>query len=1094
MDENHFLVSDELEDAIVDTQSEPATSEAEYNVLNDEKIREFFSSNELSLEMKNLFRGMDDYFNEGKLCTAIFMNRDHEVVVDAKDAEGHLRFKINRHMTTLSPGIHLRSLNNEVDYETDSDFGGGMYRPQETLNDIAQGVAACNKVRCHLNYQAVKRITFKSLALKDNLKEEWNSWPKHVRTTVKRWNAEGFHIIQLEIEMNPKYIPGERFNIGTPTWGQKWVDSIKSGYIKVIVVGSSRIKQSIDIIEDIFSFQRKSRLNEPLRVWHKNKIENIFQKDFMEFDFKPEHSDFETSQGYHDFSHCGTVKAIEMIQDDRDRFPIEREFSDRQHSLTLLSPAGYENREFIGLVKSPTGGEVDFDLRPKTFMRVDLYLNNNRKSCSRGWSAMVVSPIRKLPQEYLHLRITRGKITESEIMPDGSIQKVERWDPLDVPYIKVSSLNDDAILSAIESFPNIKAKLTIQISDSVTFKCLQAIDRLEHCPADETNTEWQDNARRILSSADLSDVAEKNGLACITESQPEFWKRHGSLDEDQKAACRQMTRTKGGVVIIDGLSGTGKTYLAQQIALQMMSCKEKKDMTVVLVDSNTGADQLAAKLDVRASSSKTAGLIPKNRYILRVHSQNSEGQITNMAFKNMEYDRPTALRNYIAYEAEDALEHELGEIAKLLRDAIKSQDYRVFQNVNDSRVRQLKFSPSLAMFRKCGMLDDIPDMIAEDITPYAEFIRCYELKLAGKKVSTADEASLKRHTAMLYQQVLEEASVIIATHTGIYCDERNMEVITKHCRILVVDDAMKCREWELYPLFAAPFEQLDMFLMAGDCKKIGPQPYGQVVSKSDAPFREQTKISLPTRLAHAGFPVCHFSQQHRMTPPLSDMLDGLFQHGCTHHNADTASNYRTNANLFRVWAGGMNRRYKGNESITTASLMRVDFTGRAVEVLKGPGQSKFCNAFIIWLMQELRFVTIWFTLDLQIGIITPYAEERNRLSKAITAFRESGQCDTDFSRVHVRTVDECQSEEFNVVFFLLTIDEKVGHIGDPERLYTALSRATGGLVVLTNYRRGHFGRGKRLLIRDTLELLKRGISIDVKWDKLPVSEFYNPRG
>lgn len=562
--------------------------------------------------------------------------------------------------------------------------------------------------------------------------------------------------------------------------------------------------------------------------------------------------------------------------------------------------------------------------------------------------------------------------------------------------------------------------------------------------------------KQYLENQDLDAIVEKvcGGLP-RDAPQP---------NDSQKAAMRLVLSPPGGVALITGPPGTGKT---ETIALIVKMLVDNGLKVLVCAPSNFATDNVASKLKQRLSDDAVIRVYPQ-AVEDRTYDTSGLEKLANVddvqaalsgptdtvispkvaesvlaKFKASIQRRPalpelslktTAVR--WAQEKADALREQRKAALAPVQEQFLSTLQSLFDNgaTPASLVNQLgQFMEEVAIAggepkpeadegqaseshkdheslirlgkkraQRANKLYDHPAIVLSDL-----------LKRKGNW-STEDGQMVRDALGQVYDMVLQEAQIVVTTlNTSATLGRYNHDVC-------IIDETTQAVEPDcLIPVKG----NIKALILVGDEKQLPPTVLS---SLEENEFHEQLTVSLFDRLKTCGLKTVILNQQYRMISQLTEHLNR------TVYDSKVVNKIRLEdrplAQLFRSW---VQARY----SLAT-NLLWLDVPNG--ETARDSTMSSFNEANVDCAhatVQEL--VAQGFNTD-DIAIITPYNAQRRLYETRV--------------KVPVHTVDSFQGRESQVIILDLVVagaeDDNLGFVRNSNRLVVARSRAQAGMVVI----------------------------------------------
>lgn len=515
----------------------------------------------------------------------------------------------------------------------------------------------------------------------------------------------------------------------------------------------------------------------------------------------------------------------------------------------------------------------------------------------------------------------------------------------------------------------------------------------------------------------------------LPEAEPIPLVTKDDLNERQIEAVTRVSKAalteKPQISLIHGPPGTGKSKVIVNIVIQILS-ENPKSQILVCAPSNAAVDELALRLlHIRTNLEfKSIKMVRVGRpEAMNVKVRNIS--LTELGRKQVEKDfflnkndQKTIKENNAEKQKSDALlELVENRIEDIKRNGVKgdlNQLYRQRQSLQNS-IKALRTK--------------------------------IEQRVDFKSLTLAEKNKINRETEEL---VLSKATVIACTLSS--CYSGMMEKIfggneKLKIPICIVDEATQCCEPEnLIPLMLG----VKKLILVGDTNQLP----ATVISKKAKEYGLDQSLFARLQKAFANEndnPVIMLNTQYRMDFPILSWPNSYFYQG---------------------------------KLIDKATVKVVPYSSyRVLNINSFQDVTKFSNTDEAEFVSKIIFVMITsvdvysFSETLQIGVITPYQNQRNVvLSKIETRLKSVSTNRRSKFIIDVNTVDSFQGQEKDVIIMSCVRSNGIGFMSDKQRLCVALTRAKSSLILCGNFKTFQRDEMWNQLLSDAR---RRGILMDV---------------
>jgi len=491
------------------------------------------------------------------------------------------------------------------------------------------------------------------------------------------------------------------------------------------------------------------------------------------------------------------------------------------------------------------------------------------------------------------------------------------------------------------------------------------------------------------------------------------------LNERQAQAVKASLSDEGGVTLVSGPPGTGKT----KVIVSTIACAARMGLRIlVCAGSNIAVDIIADRVHSDFTSSKLS--VNAVYRVMRKSSElfPGEGELL---------DEPGAAAVALIQEADDVssinatlyrdLEITLKKI-ELERAPTMSLSKRILASLTAYREGRLDNPRSSYSEREYALISDLANAISTPLTPsYPEEPE----EVARKK----HNRSLEDAWAAIQAFYIRYANVVFSTCAN--TSSRIFRDFRPH--LCIVDEAGQVSEPECLLPLVTFLRTVTNVTLVGDVKQLRPT----ATSIGQNEFVTQYQMSLFERFISAGLRPIELTMQYRMHPSICAFPNGNF-YGSQLSNNDCVL-HRHIGDRFEAWA----RKYHKCRREDRSVFISVE-DGELLQELKGTSKVNLANADVICNVVQ-SMINDGGIEPKAIMIICYYKAQVRLISSTLRRANNYS--------VKVVTVDSSQGGEAGVVI-LDTVtpggDYPLGFVKDANRLNVALTRARDGLVVVGN--------------------------------------------
>jgi AAA domain len=596
-----------------------------------------------------------------------------------------------------------------------------------------------------------------------------------------------------------------------------------------------------------------------------------------------------------------------------------------------------------------------------------------------------------------------GRTSEDAELPvfEGTVVQKPVWVDTDVDFVMLTKVPPEGKLPTVFGGT---ANLSAVFGHASAIRKIKAIHRLCY---DNIKSPMLSRMRSILLARDFSNLPVVDLCSEFADWQkdPTISRVIKGLNEFQQSALKHVLCAPGGVGIITGPPGTGKTHLIVALTKVLTILGWK---VLLCAPSNKSTDYLAGSIHLKYPELGT----------IRVYRPTAEeghmksGQATQ---EEVEDDDELTYRNIdvintLAYVKEDKrnkITHkELSLLQRCVQEATRIQ--------TNSNSRETENSNVLAFLRMLQLYRD-----------------------NAQQPSKADIKEGGRQLKQLVKSVLGQAKVVVTTCNG--GDSKDIRQFYR-ADVVIFDEAAQTDEPDT--LISLTRESVQAIILVGDAKQLQPV----VVSGHENEFGAQLEKSMQSRLVEAGYPSFQLRIQYRMLPSISDWPNQTFYDGSLLDHESTYFKRRPLAASFQKYLR-QTWNFKGANRLMVEPSIK-----QAVSGFNGSLTNHSNIDLVLYMIGKLHDQGE--IRPSQISIITFYELQRLNYVRAMETLRLSKpELYQHLNDIEVATVDSFQGRENEIIFLDLVVvggRDGVGFVRDPRRLNVATTRAKCGLVIVGN--------------------------------------------
>jgi AAA domain len=598
-----------------------------------------------------------------------------------------------------------------------------------------------------------------------------------------------------------------------------------------------------------------------------------------------------------------------------------------------------------------------------------------------------------------------GRTSEDPELPvwEGTVVQKPVWTDNDVDFVMVTKQPPEG---QMPSMTGGMANLSAVFGHASAMRKIKAIHRLCY---DSCKSPMLSRMRTILLARDFSNLELVDLCSVYADWQKDTTINAvmEGLNEYQQFALKHVLCAPGGIGIITGPPGTGKTHLIVALTKVLTILGWK---VLLCAPSNESTDHLAGSIHRKYPELGTIR-------VYRPTAEESHLKSGQAGQEEDENDEELISRNI---DVINTLAQVKGDKRNKMTHKVLSLSERCVREAQRIQERNRESN-----FQETGNLD---------VSAFLRILELYRDKLRPTKSHLKESG---KQLKKLSKSILGEAKVVVTTCNGGDCKDIRQFY---QADVVIFDEAAQTDEPDtLIPLTR---ESVMAVILVGDAKQLQPV----VVSGNENEFGTQLEQSMQSRLVSAGYPSFQLRIQYRMLPSIAEWPNLTFYNGSLLDHESTQFKRRPLAASFQNYL---------HKTWNVKGTNRLMVEPSIKQAICGPSGSLTNHGNIDLVLYMIgKLVDQGEIRSSQVSIITFYELQRLNYVRVLETLRMTKpELYQHLQDVEVATVDSFQGRENEIIFLdLVVVGERsgVGFVRDPRRLNVATTRAKCGLVIVGN--------------------------------------------
>jgi len=793
----------------------------------------------------------------------------------------------------------------------------------------------------------------------------------------------------------------------------------------------------------------KQRDSDPLRAWFDGNI-NCQPGMQKERDERPQYIIPAKTAFFHPDDYLttmfhGVVSQYEQLESQNKWFNFEARFAQLRFK---------DNRKYYMFLEM----HPEVRLSPGDVLSVCIDLR--RDSRNRDWTAVVqVSPPFVVTSDYTAI-LTRPFIRNSKEATDEEDAEDDGegfFDPTEIPAVSLIKLCDqketeDMRRLITEATPTL-VKILVRTSKEAHRRQLNGIREFDH---DRRTVEPKHSLKmQTLLANNIMSLPRVDALAPIlarhTEQEIEQAIRTqcAHFNSEQHAALGEIRDLPGGVMMLQGAAGTGKTNWMVNVAALVYTFSRTVNMQItILAGGNKAIDEFAQKVNDRLLQiyQQNPAEYPYP-IVVREHGADTEIDIYR---REAEKTRRDIVKPKVPPPEEDlTIDLSALNVARILAETYQNANARKYEHVADKRVQKIDLAMGTWMMRAAGVLSDRHPIAHADNARFAEFRGLLDRYAHGEELDKATRTHFTERASDLRDYVRSKTTVQLATLNSYH---QAKVYLGTNPQIVFTDEAGKASEADAISAFLWNSAPVRVFM--GDMFQISPTNSSSRPDDRPNDFEPQMTLTWFNRALLAGYKSRWFFKQHRYPRDICELLNEL---GDRRLLMDPAIENRDEVKRGKAFVKSL----VGHK----ASIICFNVPhSRSKRTAANPSSQNPTTLEVVFTVYE-QLLAVHGYEPKDIGIASPYSAQvqqyigtHHNMGEYLSTFtsKDDGIQERMRGMAHkiketdIFTVDSIQGLEREVIILDLTTTDRLGFLKNDSRIIVSVSRPKSLLIIVAN--------------------------------------------
>ena len=824
---------------------------------------------------------------------------------------------------------------------------------------------------------------------------------------------ENDHCYQLSIRYDDKQVVGEGIFADhiAPEFSELKAHLRTKNLIAIFIRGSQEVTSDFSRLMDQL---RLDRLRNPLLKWYPATTRPNMQKgQELKPEDRPQIEAMEPVYALHSFFDYMTRYGYGTHYNQEHVNNLLDPFAKSIHKMRFFEIPGGENRRVFFFLEMPVDEEVR--LLPGDKLQVFL---DEEQDVTKALNATITEPLPFSPINQVTGWITRPWNKEARDYKDKRDLKAISW----------QRLNDVSRATyLIMKQPPHEVGLQLITSDKPYSRSIAALEALNKIYSSTQSTQRQKDNLKFLLGNHMDLVAKVDMYHGIRPKIPQPFKVM-SLNAGQLHTVMMTDKLPGGNLLVHGPPGTGKTYLIGEM-LKPFFLDSDRHQILLTSANNAGVDSIAARAHQVLTDLQAQGMAPKEKYIVRLHSLETEKSITiNDVKVNRGIPADARPKCVQTFDEDDMDLLNRMDMAKIIDNAYKQSVAQKFEGIHDKRVTELELSLGYRMLQVAGIIGGAPFALPPDDRLRNKFAESYRQYASGDEMDKERSKFFRTQTQHLLSHTIANADAIATTLDIAQVPQVAVNYSTAEG--LFADEAARVLDSNLWGILEK-YPHLTFKILVGDCYQLPPVVQS---SKRTNPFYSQISLSVMARLQATGALCAFLEEQMRGLPEMVEPYNTVTYRGRLTHASSTELSSRPIAQAVREF-NTMN--YGRESNVVYFDLQDVDSETLASGSIYNEGSC----AFAMTIIESLILAGVPGSKV----ILTPYQGQYRILMSALQVMTKTHP---EAKEVDVDKIDRRQGSEWDICVIDITRTNGAGFLHLLGRLNTLFSRGKNGLYII----------------------------------------------